>query len=213
MSLLPLFPLPNVVLFPGVPLSLHIFEPRYRALVADVLATDRRFGIVLPQAGWESDYDGRPAIHKVGCSGVIVHSERLDDGRYNIVLHGLERFRILDEDQTRLYRQATVEWLPEPLRSDTDQQALGDLRVKLEERLSLPGPTAFEGSPPEAQRLAGMPDDDLVHMLAQYLNLEPIEKQALLERDTVCLRAEALLDLIEMKRLEITRPGAATVLH
>ena len=90
MPALPLFPLPNVVLFPGVLLPLHIFEPRYRAMTADVLASDRRIGIVLLRAGWKDDYEGRPPIHEVGTAGVIEHSARLDDGRYNIVLRGVE---------------------------------------------------------------------------------------------------------------------------
>ena len=97
-DLLPLFPLPNVVLFPNVFLPLHIFEPRYREMVADALAGDRMIGMVLLRPGWEHDYDGRPPVYPIGCSGVITHVERLPDGRYNIVLRGLERFRILEED-------------------------------------------------------------------------------------------------------------------
>ncbi len=71
MALLPLFPLPNVVLFPGVGLPLHIFEPRYRAMVADALEGERRIGMVLLQPGWEPAYQARPRIYPIGCSGVI----------------------------------------------------------------------------------------------------------------------------------------------
>ena len=98
-DLLPLFPLPNVVLFPNVFLPLHIFEPRYREMVADALAGDRMIGMVLLRPGWEHDYEGRPPVYPIGCSGVITHVERLADGRYNIVLRGLERFRIVEEDR------------------------------------------------------------------------------------------------------------------
>src|ERR1700675_4355766 len=105
-ELLPLFPLPNVVLFPNVFLPLHIFEPRYRQMVADALAGDRMIGMALLRPGWEREYGGRPAVYGVGCSGVITHVEQLADGRYNIVLRGLERFRIVGEDHERDYRRA-----------------------------------------------------------------------------------------------------------
>src|SRR5437667_9813996 len=112
-DLLPLFPLPNVVLFPNVFLPLHIFEPRYREMVADAVASDRMIGMVLLRPGWERDYEGRPPVYAVGCSGVITHVERQPDGRYNIVLRGVERFRIVDEDRGRSYRRATIAAMPE----------------------------------------------------------------------------------------------------
>src|SRR5438094_9346098 len=93
---LPLCPLPNVVLFPNVFLPLHIFEPRYREMVADAVASDRLIGMVLLRPGWNDDYEGRPPVYPVGCSGVLTHVERLSDGRYDIVLRGLERFRVLE---------------------------------------------------------------------------------------------------------------------
>src|SRR3989441_3297261 len=112
-DLLPLFPLPNVVLFPNVFLPLHIFEPRYREMVADAVASDRMIGMVLLRPGWERDYEGRPPIYPIGCSGVVTHVERLADGRYNIVLRGMERVRILEEDDLRSYRRARVEPVPD----------------------------------------------------------------------------------------------------
>ena len=87
---IPIFPLPNAVLFPNVFLPLHIFEPRYREMVADALQGDRIIGMVLLRPGWEPDYDGRPAIYPIGCAGVITNAERLPDGRFNIVLRGME---------------------------------------------------------------------------------------------------------------------------
>src|SRR5262249_45106115 len=112
-DLLPLFPLPNVVLFPNVFLPLHIFEPRYRDMVADAVSSDRLAGMGRLQPGWDKDYEGRPPIYAVGCSGVMTHVERLADGRFNIVLRGLERFRIVQENQDRSYRRALVESMPE----------------------------------------------------------------------------------------------------
>ena len=106
---IPLFPLPNVVLFPNVHLPLHIFEPRYREMVSDALDGDRIIGMVLLRPGWEGDYEGRPSIYPVGCAGLISHAERLSDGRYNIVLRGLEKFRVRREDTERSYRVAEVD--------------------------------------------------------------------------------------------------------
>ncbi len=92
---IPIFPLPNVVLFPGVFLPLHIFEPRYREMVADALKGERLIGMTLLKPGWESNYEGRPPVYPVGCAGLVSHVDKLADGRYNIVLHGLEKFRVL----------------------------------------------------------------------------------------------------------------------
>ena len=101
------------MLFPNVFLPLHIFEPRYREMVADAIDSDRMIGMVLLKAGWEHEYDGSPAVYPIGCSSVITHVERLDDGRYNIVLRGVERFRILEENHERRYRRALIEPLVE----------------------------------------------------------------------------------------------------
>ena len=203
MSLLPLFPLPNVVLFPGAMLPLHIFEPRYRAMTAEALAGDRRIGMVLLKPGWESDYNGTPPIFPIGCSGIIVHASQLDDGRYNIILRGVERVRILSEDHARPYRRATVEAMADTPLADADRTTLRDLRSRL---IAVLGPE-------HADPLPEMPDADFVHALAQSLDLDPLEKQALLEYDNVCARASALVVLLEMKRLRDTAPGAPDVRH
>src|SRR5713226_7039685 len=102
-----LFPLPNLVLFPQTIEPLHIFEPRYRQMTADALATDRLIAMVLLKSGSEEEGEKLPALHSVGCLGKIVANQRLEDGRYNIVLHGFSRFRILCEiDRSKLYRSA-----------------------------------------------------------------------------------------------------------
>jgi Lon protease-like protein len=213
MSLLPLFPLPNVVLFPGALLPLHIFEPRYRAMVADALASDRRIGMVLLRPGFERDYDGRPPIHAVGCSGVIIHDARLVDGRYNIVLRGLERFRVISEDHERAYRRATTTVIDEPPQDDVTIDAVRSLRFRLADRLGVPLDAAGQEDSAEAEQLAALPDADFVHTIAHLLDLEPIEKQALLECDTLRRRAEALIELLDMKRLAATMPAGRDVTH
>ncbi len=192
---IPIFPLPSVVLFPNVFLPLHIFEPRYRDMVADALEQDRIIGMVLLRPGWEHDYDGRPLVYPVGCAGLITHAERLPEGRYNIVLQGLEKFRIVDEDDSRSYRVAQVESIEESLR-DHDREEMRAARRRLESLL-VPQPKGRGAEQPRVP--ASMPDEDLVNALAQYLELEPVEKQALLERDGLLARCHSLIELLEMK--------------
>ena len=208
-DLLPLFPLPNVVLFPNVFLPLHIFEPRYREMVADALTSDRLIGMVLLRPGWERDYEGRPPVYPIGCSGVITHVERLSDGRYNIVLRGLERFRILGEDAGRAYRRAIVEPLAEGQVEADDRRAIRVCRSKLD---SILAPTA-EKTGADARMPAAMSDEDLINALAQYLDLEPLEKQALLEEQCLRARAQSLVELLEMKMLALKSPGGSTLAH
>ena len=195
-AVIPIFPLPNVVLFPNVFLPLHIFEPRYRAMVRDALAGDRIIGMTLLKPGYEADYEGRPAVYAVGCAGVVTHAEPLDDGRFNIVLRGIEKFRVLDEDRSRPYRIATVE----PLRETAGQDEVAQLRAQ---RLRLEALLAatVERSTGEPRFPPAVPDEDLVNALAQYLELAPIERQALLEQDSVLARCRALIELLEMKRM------------
>ena len=192
---IPVFPLPTVVLFPNVFLPLHIFEPRYRRMVDDALNGDRIIGMVLLRPGWERDYDGRPAVYQVGCAGVITHAERLSDGRFNIILRGMEKFRITGEDASRPYRLAQVESVPEPA-AESVREEMRVERRRLE-TLLVPQP---EGQP-DPKVPSSMPDEDLVNALAQYLELEPVEKQALLERDGVLQRCRSLIELLEMKVL------------
>jgi len=191
---IPIFPLPTVVLFPNVFLPLHIFEPRYRAMVSDALDEDRIIGMVLLRPGWEQDYDGRPPVYPVGCAGLITHAERLSDGRFNIVLQGLEKFRILDEDDSQSYRLARIDSIEETLTGD-DKQEMRLARRRLE-ALLVPQPKSRGGEPKVP---ASMADEDLVNALAQYLELEPVEKQALLERNGLLDRCRSLIELLEMK--------------
>jgi uncharacterized protein len=215
-DLLPIFPLPNAVLFPNVFLPLHIFEPRYREMIADALASDRLIGMVLLRPGWERDYEGRPSVYPIGCSGVITHVERLPDGRYNIVLRGLERFRIVSEDQTKIYRRATIEPLLERQLGADERQVVRTARAKLEALLTATLRRAH-GEPadttPDLRTAGAMCDEDLVNALAQYLDLDPLERQALLEHDSLVTRAESLVELLEMKILIARTPGLSNVAH
>ena len=191
---IPLFPLPNVVLFPNVFLPLHIFEPRYRQMVADALHGDRIIGMVLLRPGFEADYQGRPPIYAVGCAGVITHSQPLGDGCYDIVLRGLEKFRIVSEDTSRPYRIGQVEPLAEPIPAQ-ETQPLRHQRQRLEAVLA----AAIERVRAEPKFPPSVPDEDLVNALAQYLELDIVERQALLECNGVLARCRALIDLLEMK--------------
>ena len=195
-GIIPVFPLPNVVLFPNVFLPLHIFEPRYRAMVAETLEGDRIIGMVLLQPGYESNYEGRPPVFSIGCAGVITHSEPLGDGRYNIVVRGLERFRITGEDNAKAYRLATIDALPEEVPND-HRDELRRHRHRLEALLA----AAIERTGSEPRFPAAVADEDLVNALAQYVDLDPLERQALLEKNGVLARCRALIELLEMRTL------------
>jgi Lon protease-like protein len=208
-DLLPLFPLPNVVLFPNVFLPLHIFEPRYRDMVRDAIAGDRMIGMVLLRPGWQQDYAGQPPVYPIGCSGVITHVEQLADGRYNIVLRGVERFRILNEDHARSYRRASVEALADSPMTGDDRALVRRLRAKLEATVA----GSRDGRGPDPIIPSAMGDEDLINALAQYLDLEPLEKQALLEHHCLRLRAESLLELLEIKLIIARTPGTSNVAH
>jgi len=195
----PIFPLPNVVLFPNVFLPLHIFEPRYRQMTADALAGDRIIGMVMLRPGHDADYDGSPPVYPVGCSGLITHSERLDDGRYNLVLRGIEKFSIQSEEPAapgRLYRSAVISPVHEAV-TDGDRMALRQERVRLQELLTEHYSGLVETKLPEA-----MPDEDLINALAQYLDFEPMEKLALLERPGALARCRSIIELIEMRAMK-----------
>jgi uncharacterized protein len=198
---IPIFPLPNAVLFPNVFMPLHIFEPRYRAMVTDALAGDRIIGMVLLKPGFEADYEGRPPVYEIGCAGVVTHSEALADGRYNIVLRGIEKFRITGEDRDKPYRVAHVEPIAETV-AEADRDLLRKHRLRLETLLA----AAIERGGRDPKFPPAVADEDLVNALAQYLALEPLERQALLERDGILARCRALIELLEIKTL--TRGGA-----
>jgi len=187
---IPIFPLQDVMLFPNIARPLHIFEPRYRAMVADALKGNRIIGMVMLRAGYEAEYEGRPPIYSIGCAGRITDVEELPDGRYSIVLRGLVKFRVISEDQSRSYRLARVEALPEV--PDNEQRAaLRRQRPRLTELLAKVAAPDSEPPPP------ALPDEDLVNGLAQYLEVDPTERQELLELKDLVSRSQALIDLLE----------------
>jgi Lon protease-like protein len=187
---IPLFPLPEVVLFPGVPRPLLVYEPRYRDMVADALKGDRVIGVVLLRPGFEKDYEGRPPIYEIGCAGVIEDYEELSDGRYAILLRGLTTFRIVSEDQRKSYRLARVEAVPELL-DDAELGALSSLRERIAARLYTVLPLGVE--PPDP----GLDDREFVNVTAQALTMPETARQDLLERNSVLARARALAERLE----------------
>jgi Lon protease-like protein len=208
---IPIFPLPNVVLFPNVFLPLHIFEARYRQMVADTLAGDRTIGMTLLKPGYEEDYEGRPPVYPVGCTGVITHVERLGDGRFNIVLRGVSKFRILgevDPGVAQLYRRALVDPLDEEV-SDANRERLSAGRRRLEAYLA----PLLDHSVRESVLPASMSDIDLVNALGQYLDFEPMERQALLELPDPLARCHAIVDLLELKALQRKAAGESSTVH
>ena len=188
---IPIFPLPSATLFPNASHAFRIFEPRYRAMVADALKGDRIIGMVMLQPGYEADYEGRPPIVSIGCAGLITDYEELPDGQFNIVLGGLIKFRITGEDDSRTYRLARVEAVPEVL-DEKDTIALGTERRRLESLvLALSGRLGIGQSP------AGVPDEQVVDELSQYLPIDPLSRQQLLEQDGALSRALALIEMLE----------------
>ena len=205
-AIIPIFPLPNVVLFPSVFLPLHIFEDRYRQMLTEVLQGDRIIGIVLVR-GERDDIEEPPPVHPVGCAGLVSHAEPLPDGCSNIILRGLQRFRIVQEEHGRSYRRAQIAPLPENL-SDASALELRQTRTKLESLLA--GRLETDNGEVMVQRDMG--DEDLVNTLAQYLDLDPLEKQALLQFDDLVSRSRALIELLEMREFT-TQPLRSLGLH
>jgi uncharacterized protein len=183
-SALPIFPLPDVTLLPNSTQPFHIFEPRYRAMVADALAADSIIGMVVLQPGFEADYEGRPPVYAIGCAGVIVAAERLPDGRYDTVLRGVGKFRILGEDQSRSYRLADVEQLVEA--AVGDRALLATRRQQLEAAVR----AAFPGAP---MPRADLSDEEVIDGLALLLPLDQARRLELLEADGPLERAALLV--------------------
>jgi len=185
--LLPLFPLPNIVFFPQTRLPLHVFEPRYRQMVKDVLEADQRFGIVLLRPGWEAEYFGAPPVFTCGTLGTIEQAVPLEDGRFNIVVRGDVRFRILDEVSRVPYRTARVLAQPEieheTAKAYAQREWLADLSRQYLKYL--PDQTAV----PEIETVNL---DALTNALIMSLNLDVEEKQKLLETNDVLARAEEI---------------------
>lgn len=204
-STFPIFPLPNVVLFPSARLPLHIFEPRYRQMTADALAGDGVIGMVLTrQTAVPSD---PPAIYEVGCAGRIGEYRQLPDGRYNFILEGISRFRIVEEiEPEKAYRSVRAEILGEPgfhELEESTRESLEMLRVELESNLlELAKRTAPHAEQALRERVAALNPIQLVHAVAFGLDCNVIEKQGLLDADGPLLRSELLGRLLEFRKAE-----------
>jgi Lon protease-like protein len=190
--IIPLFPLPNLVLFPGVAVPLHIFEPRYREMIADVSPSHGIIGMMMLKGEWERDYYANPDTYEVGCAGKISELVKLPDGRYKVVLTGLSEFRVIREIRDRSYRQAEVEWCPVEPPMDIDAEATEGLRQLLFEYL---GDTAAAAWKSLQER--GLRGADLVNFLCFHLDIPAIEKQTLLEARGE--RLDCLFDVLTFK--------------
>lgn len=204
-SQLPLFPL-SAVLFPGASLPLHIFEERYRRLIADCLYHESPFGVVLIRSGHE--VGDEPEIHRVGTAATIVEAARFPDGRYAITVQGGQRFRVLTEDWSTAYLTARIAWLDEPGGDTTACQALGDLvRTAWESyvfgiaRLSHGSELGRSMARQAAAKLPNDPTRLAYSVLAQFPQPNP-ERQHFLELTSTEERLAALADrLVRERRL------------
>lgn len=187
---LSIFPLPGALLFPGLHLPLHIFEPRYRAMVSDAMARDRRIGMIQPRP--DSRDEDRPALFDIGCIGRIAEIEALDDGRYNLVLEGLSLFRVRDElDVTTLFRQVDAELIPT---HDDETLTLG-ARAALE--MEAKRFAEALGYAVDWDAVGRLDDTGLVNGIAQIAPFDVAAKQALLEASGIGMRADLLIQLMQ----------------
>lgn len=192
-----LFPLPNLVLFPSVMQPLHIFEPRYRQMMTDALEDDRLLALAMLKPGWEEDYHKKPPIYPVVCLGQIYKEERLPDGRFNLLLHGLKRAQILEElPSQKLYRIARVQLLNDVAPTSADRELL--LRTQLGEQME----TWFIKQNQSVDQLETLLKSSLaLGALCDIFSFAlplPIEvKQGLLEEVNVESRARRLQEFLE----------------
>lgn len=184
---LAIFPLTGAVLFPGMQLPLHIFEPRYRAMVADALIRDRQIAMIQPQRPQE----GAP-LYAVGCIGRIGEVQALDDGRYNVILEGTSRFRMVRElDAATAYRQIEAEIYDE----DEDETLTHAQRGGFEREAR-----AFadmQGYSVDWDSVERLDDRSLINGVSQIAPFDPASKQALLEAETLAERCELLVQLMQ----------------
>ena len=187
-----LFPLPNLVMFPHALQALHVFEPRYRDMVRDALADDRFVTMVLLKPGWETDYPGRPPIHTTACLGRITTYHPFEDGRYNLLLTGLSRVRIVRElAPQRTYREAAAELCPD-LNSNPHQAQSYRQDLIATVRSILPHHVQDHK---QIQELIGskLPLGPLVDIVSYAIDLDVRVKQQLLEEPDVECRLKVLL--------------------
>ena len=184
---LSIFPLTGAVLFPGMQLPLHIFEPRYRALVGDALIRDRQIAMIQPQRPEQ----GAP-LYKVGCVGKIGEVQAMDDGRYNLVLEGTARFRLVRElDVATAFRQIEAEVYDE----DEDETLSHAQRGGFEREARRFAEA--QGYSVDWSSVERLDDRSLINGVSQIAPFDPASKQALLEAETLTDRCELLVQLMQ----------------
>ena len=188
-----IFPIGGALLFPRMQLPLHIFEPRYRALVSDAMARDRRIGMIQPRPSHPGQDDEAPPLFTIGCLGKIAHVEALDDGRYNVVLEGLARFRLVRElDVTTPFRQIEAE-VERDDRDDTNLALARRSSLEYESRRF----AEAQGYAVDWSAVARLDDEALVNGIAQIAPFDAAAKQALLEATSLADRADLIVQLLQ----------------
>jgi len=182
-----IFPLAGAVLYPGLQLPLHIFEPRYKAMISDALARDRRIGMIQPQQAGE----GAP-LYAVGCLGKIGEVEALPNGRFNLVLEGEARFRLIREREvTTPFRQVDAE-----LFAEREHETLAPVERASFEREARRF-AAIQGYRVDWESVARLDDQSLINGVAQIAPFDPAAKQALLEAPDLGARCELMIQLMQ----------------
>jgi Lon protease-like protein len=210
---IPVFPLSNVVLFPRVQAPLHLFEPRYRQMAEQALAGGRQIGMVAVPPEHVDELPGDPPVYGIGCSGVLAQSQRLPDGRYNIILSGTQRFRIISEPPRpggQLFRTAEIEPLDDPF-PPAEKRRVADLReriVGLVRRL-VERTDSNRSQQVTPALFSGVDDVAFVNSLSNALTFSPPEKQGLLEAASIPARFDRLEGLLSFRLAELSRPGVA----
>lgn len=208
-----IFPLASVVLFPGIQVPLHVFEPRYREMTADALSSGGEIGMAVVPPEHAHAMGGDPPLHPIGCAGSIAQHQRLPDGRYNMILHGTRRFRLLDEAGRapgRLYRWARIEPLEDPY-PETAHAAVAELRPLIVEHVvALVRRTDPERAVQIADdRFHGVDGALFVNSLCQAIPFGIDEKLALLDAPDVASRCELLEGLLSLRVAGLSGAGAA----
>lgn len=206
----PLFPLPDVVLFPRAVLPLHIFEERYKAMTADVLAGEGLIAIALLQPGWEKNYYQKPAVESVVCVGQILNWERLPDGKYNFLLQGRMRGTIVGEENSGHYRVARIEPIVETNVMEID---LTNDRQRLMEMFCC-GKMASTTAGKELQKIVAsqLPTNEVADLLAFHVLNNIRLKQSLLAEPDVARRVCRLVSALEgaFPILEVASTGSSS---
>jgi ATP-dependent Lon protease len=188
---LPLFPLPELVLFPGRPLPLHIFEFRYRIMMNTVVGSDRRFGVLM----WDSAKD-QPA--EIGCCAEIIHFQRLPDDRMKVLVMGQQRFRVLEYVREKPYRVGLVEWIEDRPTNEDLRALAGDVEILLRDVVHLSGKLTEQ--PMELpENLPGLPIE-LSYWVASHFDGVAMEQQALLEMQDTNTRLEREVEILTSTR-------------